>query len=173
MPLLAVWLWFAWALVLMECTQKSSAQKRAAVCASWNTIGSLTNDLPDPTDCPILPDFAWFCLILPHRIPDQWSPRSNGLPDFAWFCLILPDFAWKCLKRAWFCLKLPETPDLPEIAWKGAWIRLKRRKQMTMTWRPESDWFCLMCFFVCLELSENAGKEWGRWATPPAQSPGP
>ena len=60
---------------------------------------------------------------------------------------ILPEIAWNCL-------------ILPEIAWKGAWIRLKRRKQFTMTWRPESDWFCLMCF-----LSENAGKEWGRWAT--------
>ena len=89
-----------------------------------------------------LPDFAWFCLILPGN-------EGLILLEIAWFCLILPE-------TAWFCLKLPE----------GCLnLSLERRKQITMTWKPENDWFCLMCFLFCLELSENAGKEWGRWAT--------
>ena len=107
---------------------KNFAKKMAAVCASWNTIASLTNDLPDPMGCPILPENAWRGLIL---------------PQIAWFCLNclclkLPDFAWNCLKG---CLN-------------------SSKKQITMTWRPESDWFCLMCFLSvwnCLRMPERSG----------------
>ena len=137
MPLFAVWLSFARALVLMECTQKNSAQKGGAVCGSWNSIGSLTNDFPDPMGCPILPDFAWFCLIL-------------------------PGFAWKCLKKAWFCLKLPDFAwnclILPDFAWNCPKGRLNPFRQAKTNHYDMETW-------KWLELSENAGKEWGPWAT--------
>ena len=124
--------------------------------------------------CPKRGSSLWF--LEQHRIPDQWFSRSNGLPDFAWFCLILPDFenawkrpdfAWNCLispEIAWFCLKLPDS----------AWFCLElseRAPESVSTGENKSQWYgnlkvtdFVWCVF-CLELSENAGKEWGPWAT--------
>ena len=91
-------------------------------------------------------DLTYSHLCRPISFHDKapWTGHLMKEPDSAWFCLKLHYF-------------------LPEIAWKGAWVRLKRRKQKSH-WHGDLKVTDFGWFFLPGIVWE-CRKGVGRWAT--------